>query len=52
MDKNSSYTWKYLFRARQWCRGLIDRKIDNGENTDVWFDPWFNGYWWIICACF
>lgn len=43
MDNNASYTWKTMLRARQWCKGLIDRKIVNGENSDIWFDPWING---------
>lgn len=32
MNNNTSYTWRLLLKARQWCKGLIDRKIAIGEN--------------------
>lgn len=44
MNNNASYTWKLLLRAREWCKGLIDRKIANGNSRDLWADPWLNGY--------
>lgn len=37
MNDNESYIWKFLFRARQWCKGAIDRKTVNGENSDLFF---------------
>lgn len=43
MDNNASHTWKTILRARQWCKGYIDRKIVDGVHTDIWFDPWLNG---------
>lgn len=44
MNNNTSYTWKLLLKGRQWCKGVIDRKIVNGENSEVWLDPWINGH--------
>lgn len=38
-----SYIWKSILIARHFCNGLIDRKIVNGESTNIWFDPWING---------
>lgn len=43
VDNNASYTWKTLLKVRQWCKGKIDRKIINGEDTDMWYDPWISG---------
>lgn len=43
IDKNASYVWKSIHTARQYCKGLIDRKIANGENIDISFDSWLNG---------
>lgn len=43
-NHNASYTWKTLLKARQWCKGVVDRKIVNGEHTDIWTDAWINGY--------
>lgn len=43
MENNVSYTWKTLLRARQWCKVYMDRKIVNGDSTNMWFDPWLNG---------
>lgn len=42
-DNNASYTLKLLLKARQWCKGLIDSKIANGEKSDTWTDPWIEG---------
>lgn len=42
-DNNASNTWKIILKARQWCKGLIDRNIMNGESTSLWYDPWLNG---------
>lgn len=36
-------TWKSILKARAWCKGLVDRKISNSEETHMWFDPWLNG---------
>lgn len=44
INNNASCTWNFLLRARQWCKGLIYRKIINGNNTNVWLDPWINGF--------
>lgn len=57
INNNASNTWKLILRAREWCKGMIDRKIATGEKSTVWFDPWIKGilYWTslggIICTC-
>lgn len=43
INNNASYTWNLLLKARQRSEGLIDRKIINGDNTDIWVDLWING---------
>lgn len=44
MYNNASYTCKSLLKARQWCKGVIDRKIVTGKHTDIWSNSWMNGY--------
>lgn len=43
MKPTVSFIWKTILRARQWCNGLINRNIVNGETTNLWLDPWING---------
>lgn len=38
-----SYTWKIILRMRKLCNGLIARKIENGNDSSMWFDLWING---------
>lgn len=43
VDNNASHTWKTLLKTRTLCKGLTDKNISDGENTNMWFEPRLNG---------
>lgn len=38
-----SDTFKNMLKVREQVMKVFDRRIANGQNTKLWFDPWLEG---------
>lgn len=39
---NHSNVWKQILKCRDIGKTFLERKSKLGEETSLWFDPWFN----------
>lgn len=43
IENHHSFVWKNILKSRDTGIKLLERKFKNGDQTDLWFDPWIFG---------